>query len=239
MNTLDPIAFPDPSHMPRLTLRGCQVARIAAEALAAGITARNASLWEDLRMHEEELDSLDRQINEDVTAALAKGSGSGARELLACLKFILELERIGDLLLNVANRLETVASRLQPQDVDDLSRMAQMVASMLGGVEEGFSTRSVDKALEVLKADAELDRVRNLIFIRHIDNPVRVPRQESFHIVFMCQALERAGDHAKNLAEEICHLVSGRSVRHILREQDRPAEQVYLARMRKGSAGKV
>jgi phosphate uptake regulator len=48
----------------------------------------------------------------------------------------------------------------------------------------------------------------------------------------MSQALERAGDHAKNLAEEICHLVSGRSVRHILREYDRPVEQVYLERMR-------
>jgi phosphate uptake regulator len=54
----------------------------------------------------------------------------------------------------------------------------------------------------------------------------------------MCQALERCGDHAKNLAEEICHLVSGRSVRHILREHDRADEQVYLDRMRKGSTGK-
>jgi hypothetical protein len=52
----------------------------------------------------------------------------------------------------------------------------------------------------------------------------------------MCQALERSGDHSKNLAEEICHLVSGRSVRHILREQDRPDEQVYLDRMRKGNS---
>ncbi len=239
MGTLDPVAFPDASHMPRLTLRGCQVARMAAQALAEGIAARNASLWEDLRMHEEELDSLDRQINEDVTAALARGSGTHARELLACLKFIIELERIGDLLLNVANRLETVASRLQAQDMDDLSRMAGMVASMLGDVEEAFSARNVRKALEVLKADAELDRLRNLIFIRHIENPERVPRQESFHIVFMCQALERSGDHAKNLAEEICHLVSGRSVRHVLREQDQPSEQVYLERMRKRSGGKL
>ena len=47
------------------------------------------------------------------------------------------------------------------------------------------------------------------------------------------QAIERVGDHAKNLAEEICHLVSGRSVRHILRDYDRPVEQVYLERMRR------
>ncbi len=233
MSTVNPIEFPDSAHLPRLTLRGCRVARMAAQALAAGLEAQDPALWEELRMHEEELDSLDRQINEDVTAAVARGSGSQAREYLACLKFILDLERIGDLLLNVANRLQTVASRLQPPDTKDLSRMAAIVASMLGDVEQAFSSRDVGKALAVLKADAEIDRLRNLIFVRHIENPDNVPRQESFHVVFMCQSLERAGDHAKNLAEEVCHLVSGRSVRHILREQDRPDEKVYLDRMRK------
>ena len=233
MSNPNPIEFPGSSPIPRLTARACQIARVAAQELAKGIEARDPSLWQELQVHEEELDSLDRQINEEVTVAVARGSGSQARELLACLKFIIELERIGDLLLNVANRLQLVAARLQPQDTKDLSRMAAIVAAMLGNVDEAFASRDVCKALEVLKADAELDRLRNLIFVRHIENPDKVPRQESFHVVFMCQSLERSGDHTKNLAEEICHLVSGRSVRHILREQDRPDEQVYLDRMRK------
>jgi phosphate transport system protein len=112
--------------------------------------------------------------------------------------------------------------------------MAAIVAGMLSYVAEAFSARDVKRAIEVLKADAELDRLRNMVFIRHIENPHNEPRQESFHLVFISQGLERAGDHAKNLAEEICHLVSGRSVRHILREYDRPVEQVYLERMRRG-----
>jgi phosphate transport system protein len=238
MSTPNPVDIRD-SHLPRLTLRGCQVAHMAAQALTEGIAQRNSGFWEDLKMYEEELDGLDRQINEDVTTALARGSGSQVRELLACLKFILELERIGDLLLNVANRLETVASRLQPLDTQDLSRMCAIVTSMLATVTASFSERNVSKALEVLKADAELDRLRNLIIIRHIENPEIVPRRESFHLVFMCQALERSGDHAKNLAEEICHLVSGRSVRHILRDRDRPDEQVYVERMRKSAGNKL
>lgn len=238
MNAPNPIEIRD-SHLPRLTLRGCEVAHMAAQALAEGIAQRNSALWEDLKLYEEELDALDRQINEDVTIALARGSGAQARELLACLKFILELERIGDLLLNVANRFQTVAARLQPVDAHDLGRMCAIVTSMLANVTTSFSERDVPKALEVLKADAELDRLRNLIFIRHIENPENVPQRESFHLVFMCQALERCGDHAKNLAEEICHLVSGRSVRHILRDQDRPDEQVYIERMRKGGGNKL
>jgi len=157
---------------------------------------------------------------------------------LSCLKFIIELERIGDLLLNVANRLQTVGTRLQEQDTHDLSLMASIVASMLRDVGEAFATREVRRALEVLKADAELDRLRNLVIVRHIENPENEPRQESFHLVFISQSLERAGDHAKNLAEEICHLVSGRSVRHILREYDRPLEQVYLEKMRRSSGAR-
>jgi phosphate transport system protein len=238
MSSPTPIEIHD-SHLPRLTLRGCQVAHMAAQALAEGVAQRNSALWEDLKGYEEELDTLDRQINEDVTTALARGSGSQARELLTCLKFIIELERIGDLLLNVANRLETAASRLQANDTQDLARMCVILTEMLANVIQSFSNRDVGKALEVLKADAELDRIRNLIFIRHIENPENMPRRESFHLVFMCQALERCGDHAKNLAEEICHLVSGRSVRHILRDRDRPDEEVYLERMRKAGPGRI
>ena len=77
-------------------------------------------------------------------------------------------------------------------------------------------------------SDAELDRLRNLIFLRHLENPDGAPRQESFHVLFMTQSLERAGDHAKNLAEEVCHLVSGHSVRHVLRAYDRPVEQMFI-----------
>ena len=80
----------------------------------------------------------------------------------------------------------------------------------------------------MLRSDAELDRLRNLIFLRHLENHDGLPRQESFHVLFMTQSLERAGDHANHLAEEICHLVSGHSVRHVLRAYDMPVEQMFI-----------
>jgi len=238
MSATNPSPLHDSSHIPRLAQRGCEVALLSAKTVAEGISAGSTILMQQVRRYEEELDTLDRQINEEVTTALERGCGARTRELLSCLKFIIELERIGDLLLNVANRLQTVGTRLQEQDTHDLSLMASIVASMLRDVGEAFATREVRRALEVLKADAELDRLRNLVIVRHIENPENEPRQESFHLVFISQSLERAGDHAKNLAEEICHLVSGRSVRHILREYDRPLEQVYLEKMRRSSGAR-
>jgi hypothetical protein len=52
-------------------------------------------------------------------------------------------------------------------------------------------------------------------------------------VIFMTQSLERAGDHAKNLAEEVCHLVSGRPARHVLIAYDKPVEQMFIEHLRR------
>src|SRR5437868_13525070 len=85
------------------TLRGCDIGRRAAEEVAKGVGGASSQLVETVRKHEEQLDTLDREINEGVTTAITNAPEQRARQLLACLKFIIELERIGDLLLNVSN----------------------------------------------------------------------------------------------------------------------------------------
>ena len=111
--------------------------------------------------------------------------------------------------------------------------MATILEKMLTDVGSAFSARDVNTAVEVLRADAEMDRLRNLIFLRHIENPENLVRQSSLQVIFMTQSLERAGDHAKNLAEEVCHLVSGHTVRHVLRSYDKPVEQMFIDYMRR------
>ena len=232
VKTLDP-SQSDCSRLLQLTLRGCEVARCASAAVVQGISARSLETLTRVRAYEEELDTLDREVNEGVTATITHVSDADARELLACLKFILELERIGDLLLNFANRAIAILPRVSEQDLKDLTTMATILQRMLSDVEEAFSKRDLKRTLQILKADAELDRVRNLMFVRYIENPDNQRRQEGFHLVFMTQTLERAGDHAKNLAEEVCQLVSGRSIRHFKRASDKPIEEMFLDWMRK------
>jgi len=221
------------AYLQERTLEACQVARKAAGIVAEGIATGVASLLDGVRQRENELDALDREIDQGVTRIITKVDEQSARELLACMKFNIGLERIGDLLLNCSNRAAAVGSRLELQDIRDLTMMASRLEKMLGDVHDALKQRDLNRAIAVLRSDAELDRIRNLVFLRHLEHHDDSPRQESFHVLFMTQALERAGDHTKNLAEEVCHLISGQSVRHVMRSTDKSDEQRFIDDLRR------
>jgi len=226
------IKTPEPessfAHLVRRTVDACRVAKEAAAAAAEGIATGSSPLLNSLREREKELDNIDMEIDGGVTQAITRVTEPEARELLACMKIMIGLERIGDLLLSFAGSAQAASARIDPQDTRDLTHMATVLEKMLTDVGAAFSCRDVKRAVDVLRADAEMDRLRNLIFLRHIENPENVQRQASLQVIFMTQSLERAGDHAKNLAEEVCHFVSGHTVRHVLMTYDKPIEQLFL-----------
>jgi len=234
MSTAMKSPAPEPAygHLVRLTIQACRVAKDAAGAAAEGIATGSPALLASLRQREKELDTLDMEIDDGVTNAITQVSAPEARELLACMKFMIGLERIGDLLLSFSNSAQAAGGRLDPQDTRDLTQMATLLEKMLTDVGDSFSNRDVKKAIEVLRADAEMDRMRNLVFLRHIENPENIARQASLQVIFMTQSLERAGDHAKNLAEEVCHFVSGHTIRHVLMGYDKPIEQMFIEWLR-------
>ncbi len=235
MSTAGQSPNPEPAHhyIVRRTVEACHMAKDAAGAAAEGIATGSAALLGSLRQRERELDTLDLEIDNGVTTAITEVGPAEARELLACMKFMIGLERIGDLLLSFANSAQSVSGRIDSEDTRDLTQMATLLEKMLADSAAAFSERSVSKAVDVLRADAEMDRLRNLIFLRHIENPENIHRQASLQVIFMTQSLERAGDHAKNLAEEVCHFVSGRPVRHVLIAYDKPVEQMFIDYLRR------
>ena len=239
MSTAAENPVPEPAHhyIVRRTVEACNLAKEAAAAAAEGIATGSNTLLNSLRQRERELDTLDMEIDSGVTTAITEVGPAEARELLACMKFMIGLERIGDLLLSFANSAQAAGARIDPEDTRDLTQMATILEKMLTDCGAAFSEREIGKALDVLRADAEMDRLRNLIFLRHIENPENVHRQASLQVIFMTQSLERAGDHAKNLAEEVCHFVSGRSIRHLLMAYDKPREQMFIDWLRHKDGG--
>lgn len=220
------------SYIRDLTLQACAETHAAAQAVAEGISTGTIASLERVRTHEIALDRLDREIDSEVTRHITQATDEGAREMLACMKISISMERIGDLLLGFSNRALVAVSRCDMEDIRDLTLMASRLEKMLLDVREAFETKNLDRAIAVLRADAELDRIRNLVFLRHLDTSAGNQGSEKFHVVFMCQALERSGDHVKNTAEEVCHLVSRQSVRHLMRTVDKPLEQMFLDQLR-------
>ena len=223
-------SMPNPSqHSSRgrirdLTLRATEIARTGCELVSRELPRNQPELLIRIRQYEEELDHLNRTVNEAMSNELTGCDEGEIRELLTCLKFLLELERIGDLLLNVVNRAQSVSSRLERRDLKDLAAMAGVLSRMLAEAQGAFVDRDLNRVMAVLKTDAEVDRLRNLIFLRHIENREGDERSGSFHLLYMTQSLERVGDHAKNLAGEVCQLVTGHSVRHLVHARQQPAE---------------
>jgi phosphate transport system protein len=215
-----------------LTKRAYRVAMEATQRAADVLLGAKSGI-EPVSACERELDDLDRQIDERLAADIANAPLDQVREKLACLKCMIDLERVGDLLLSFATRAHTVRARLDMQDLRDLGDMLTVLTRMLTETSAAFAARDHGRALEVLRTDREVDRLHNLIVMRRLESESGCGGTDSIHVITMAQAIERAADHVKNTAEEVCHLVSGHTVRHLLRLNEKSAEQLYLDHLRR------
>jgi phosphate transport system protein len=197
-----------------LVLQACLVAKDSAFNLRDFIEHSSNMAFLAVKDCEKELDRMERRIDEQITSAITEVSEAEARQLLACLKFIIDLERIGDLTWSVTQRLQRLELRLTQNDEHDLIAMAQALEKMLAAVHDGFVRRDLNAATWVMQSDSQIDELCRSVFHRHLDSSDRRSREYSVNLLFMAQAFERAGDHAKNLGEELFHLVEGRSLRH-------------------------
>jgi len=163
---------------------------------------------------EKELDLIERQIDERLPAAITRVNEGRARQLLSSLKSTTDLERIGDLVMSVALRVQARTTRMADSDVRQLVEMSSILREMLDLIHTGFSTLDLECARRVLQMDKEIDRVCHSLFQKHLAESVAPGEPSGFDVLLMAQALERAGDHTTNLAEDLYSLIEGRSLRH-------------------------
>jgi phosphate transport system protein len=195
--------------------RAFLVARDAVANLREYIEDSSRMAFLTVKECERELDQLEREIDEELPSAITRVGERKARELVACLRFITDLERIGDLVWWIAKRMNESRPKLRERDADALKRMAELIVSMLEEIHRGFLNAALGAGHAVIARDLEVDELRQQIFKSQLENSKRNSTLESIDVLFMTQALERAGDHVTNLAEELIHLLEGRSVRHL------------------------
>lgn len=160
---------------------------------------------------ENEIDELALQI-----LATRQPVASDLRFITMSLKFVVDVERIGDLAAGIAKRALEL-NRLPPLDSRvDLQRLATLAQRNLHAALDAFVKKDADAATAVIAADVEIDKLNASLFaelIAHVaTDPATVTRV--LPLTSVCRYLERVGDHVKNLAEEVVYMVRATDVRH-------------------------
>jgi phosphate transport system protein len=158
---------------------------------------------------EDELDSVAVRV-----LALRHPMAVDLRLIMTALKVASDLERMGDYAANVAKRTLTLAKLDPVQPVAAIPGMARIVQEMVHDVLDALIERDLEKALAVWRRDEEVDDRYNGLFRELLTYMMEDPRHISpcTHLLFIAKNIERIGDHATNIAEQINFLVKGKTV---------------------------
>jgi phosphate transport system protein len=201
-----------------MATHACLIAKDAATNLQEILSGCSRLAALTLRQCESELDELERSSHQKLPQAITRVSEDKARELLVCSSFIGNLERITDLLLWVGQRLAVPGSRISSKNHQSIADMVSTLVKMIEQIHGGFVRRDAELAQSVLRLDANLDRLRSEAFHRTLMGNSNDNVERAVETLLMVQAIERAGDHATNLAEELVYLIEHRSIRHTRRK---------------------
>lgn len=193
----------------------------AVDALVNG----NISLAEAVIAEDTRVNGLEVTIDEQCTHVIARRQPAAGdlRMVMTIIKTITDLERIGDEAKKIArmSKMMYESDRLQTPRFFEIKRAADLALDMLRKTLDAFARLDVTAAIQIVKKDQDLDEQFSSIIRQLISYMMEDPRtiSASIEILFVAKAIERIGDHSKNMAEYVIYLVKGKDVRHIALEE--------------------
>lgn len=187
---------------------------VAIADAAAALEARDEELAEEVRRRDKAIDTLELQINEDAARliALRAPTATDLRMVLAVIKIAASLERVGDYAKNMAKRTD-VLTQMPVIDGSGMAirRMSQAVSKMLQDALDSYIRRDGELAEDVRQRDLEVDQMYNALFREFLTYMMEDPRNITacMHLHFIAKNIERMGDHATSIAEQVIYLVTG------------------------------
>jgi len=174
----------------------------------------DAALADQVIQKDTTVDGIFRDIEERAIRMIAKRQpvADDLRAIMASIKIAADLERIGDLAKNTAKRSAAVADR-NTHLADVIQPIGDLAKDALNKVLAAYRSSNSSAALAVWQRDEELDEAYNSVFRQLLTYMLENPRNigACTHLLFAAKNMERIGDHATNIAENICYLVDGRS----------------------------
>ncbi|MFO7324767.1 MAG: phosphate signaling complex protein PhoU [Pseudomonadota bacterium] len=206
----------------RVRTRVLEMGGLVEEVLGKAITSvieGDSSLGESIAGEDLKVNALEVAIDEECSRILATRSPAAGdlRLVVAVIKTITDLERIGD----EAEKIGTIASRLasmeRPENkYREIKHMGRIVSQMLHDALDAFARLDAVAALDVARRDDSVDEEYESIQRQAITFMMEDPRniRRALEVMWIVRALERVGDHAKNICEYVIYMVHGKDVRH-------------------------
>lgn len=174
--------------------------------------------------NDKKINQFEIKIDEACThiIAIRQPAASDLRLIICIIKTITDVERIGDEATKLGrNALKIINSEQNPRQFNELKHLGEQVLDNLRQAIKAYSALDIETALQVIEQDEQIDieydNIARLLITKMMEDPREI--KNSLRITWCARALERIGDHGKNICEYVVYLVKGRDVRHISIEQ--------------------
>ncbi len=198
-----------------------QQVSMAVDALVSG----NIDQCGTVVANDHKVNGMEVGIDEDCSHIIARRQPAAGdlRLIMTVIKTITDLERIGDEASKIARMAKLINSvdRVQQPRFVEIRRMSTLAVDMLRKALDSFARLDVTGSAEVVRADQQVDDEFRAILRQLITFMMEDPRtiSASIEILFIAKALERIGDHSKNISEYVIYMVKGKDVRHVTLEE--------------------
>jgi phosphate transport system protein len=183
-----------------------------------GLVDRDPDLIDRALLGDQPLNTLHIEIDSRCFTLLAlyQPMAADLRTIVAAVKINTDLERVGDLAVNIAEAARRYTSHPPVKKLIDIPRMASIAQTMLRDALDAFVRRDVELAQRVLSEDDRLDTLKTQMFRELLTYMLQDPAtiEPALDLILVSRHLERIGDHATNIAEDVIFIVSAKDVRH-------------------------
>jgi phosphate transport system protein len=190
-------------------------------AAIEGLSTRETGLIESVIRGDEPVNRLHIEVDERCFRLLAlhQPMATDLRAIVAAVKINSDLERVGDLAVNIAEAATRYVRHPPVKKLIDIPRMAQIAQSMLRDALDAYVKRDTALAQRVLNEDDQLDALKTQVFRELLTYMLQDPGtvEPALDLILISRHLERIGDHATNIGEDVIFMVSALDVRHASR----------------------
>jgi phosphate transport system protein len=201
-----------------MVLRMGGLAEQMTSRVIQALVQRDAGLLPDVLTMESRVNQLHIEIDEACIEliALRQPAAVDLRFIAAAMKINTDMERIGDQAINIVERAEVLLTVPPLKPLIDIPRMADIAQEMLKASLDAFVNGDDALALETIRRDDEVDQLKDQVFRELLTymmaDPSTIPR--AMELILVSRHLERIGDHATNICEDVIFMVKGKDVRH-------------------------